>query len=76
LSGIYTMKAKPEVHIVVDGDGLKSIQIIGTPEAQILGHHLYLTIQNLLPNLDKDIQKALKRNKIGDFRTNGEIYYS
>jgi len=70
------MKTKPEVHIVVDGDGLRSIQIIGNRDAQILGHRLYLTIQNLLPNLDKEIQKALKKNKMGDFRTDGEIYHS
>jgi len=70
------MKTKPEVHIVVDGDGLRSIQIIGNHEAQILGHHLYLTIQNLLPNLDKKIQEALKKNKLGDFRANGKIHDS
>lgn len=65
LSGMYIMKTKPEVHIVIDEDGLKLIQIIGNYETQILGHQLYLKIQPLLANLDKDIQKILKNNKKG-----------
>jgi hypothetical protein len=56
------MKAKVELHIVVDKYGIQKVQIIGPPEVHPKGHDMYFKIRHLIPQFDKEIQKVLGNN--------------
>jgi hypothetical protein len=57
------MKAKVELHIVIDKGGVRSVQIIGPSEVHSEGHDMYFKIRHLIPQLDMEIQKVLKINE-------------
>lgn len=56
------MKAKVELHIVVDQDGIQKIQTIGPSEVHPEGHDMYFKIRHLIPQFDREIQKVLGNN--------------
>jgi hypothetical protein len=58
------MKAKVELHIVVDEDGVKGVQIIGPSEVHVEGHHMYFRIRHLIPELDQEIRRLLQDKQI------------
>jgi hypothetical protein len=57
------MKSKVELHIVIDKDGIRSVQIMGPTEVHQEGHDLYFKIRHLIPQLDQEIQRLLKDNE-------------
>ncbi len=54
-----------ELHIIVDEDGIKAIQILGTAEEHPKGHSLYMKIQDLILQFDREIQKRIKNSNEG-----------
>jgi len=54
------MKAKVELRIVINEDGIRGVQVTGPSEVQMDGHDIYLKIRHLIPLLDKEIQKLLQ----------------
>ncbi len=59
------MMPKVELHIVLDGDGVRSVQIIGPPEVHPEGHDLYFSIRDLILEFDKIIQKRFEQKRKG-----------
>lgn len=57
------MRNKPEVYIIIDYTGVRAVQIVGPAETHPKGHDLYFSIQDLVLNFDKEIQKKLKEDK-------------
>jgi len=58
------MRLKPELHIVIDNDGVKSVQIIGPPEIQSEGHNIYFKIRDLIPEFNKKILNRINGEEI------------
>lgn len=52
-----------EIHIIVDKDGVNSIQIVGPTETHPNGHDLYLHIRDLVQDFDRAIQQRIKEGK-------------
>ncbi len=57
------MSPNAELHIIVDKDGVRSVQIMGPTEVHPDGHDLYFKIRHLIPQLDQEIQRLLKDNE-------------
>lgn len=57
------MKEKFELHVVIDEEGVRSVQIIGPSEAHQEGHAMYFKLQHLFPELDKQIKEILKNEE-------------
>jgi len=58
------MRNKPELHIVIDQEGVRSIQLIGPVETHSIAHEIYLKIRHLIAELDVEITEELKRENI------------
>jgi len=66
LSRYINMRQRTELHIVIDQEGIKSVQIVGNAENQNIGHELYLKIHHLIPDFDQKIQRAIRNQRVGD----------
>ena len=60
------MGKKVEIHLVIDIDGLRSVQIIGPPEVHPEGHDLYFSIRDLVLDFDKIIQRRFEQKRNDD----------
>jgi hypothetical protein len=52
--------ANVEIQVVIDGEGVKCVRIVGPSEEHEPGHRLYFQLRDLIDNLDKAIQDRLK----------------
>lgn len=59
-----SMKTRAELHIVIDREGVRSVQIIGSPEFHPEGHDLYFKVRHLIPKLNQEIQNLLKSDEV------------
>lgn len=57
------MKAQVELHIVVDREGVRGVQIIGPSDIHPEGHDLYFSIRDLVIQFDKSVQKRLRERE-------------
>jgi hypothetical protein len=57
------MRKITELHIVVDFDRVKCVQIMGPPDTHREGHELYLKITDLVKIFDKLFKKDCKKEK-------------
>lgn len=64
------MKANVEIQVVLDGEGVKCVRIIGSPEEHKEGHDLYFQVRDLIENFDKAVKERLKENINGDSKLN------
>jgi len=68
------MRKKPELHIVVDDQGVRSVQLVGPVDSHAIAHDIYLRIRDLIARLNTDIQKELDmEKKLGDIQFESEI---
>lgn len=54
------MKEKVELHIIIDEDGVRGVQIIGPTEVHPEGHDMYFKIRGLISELDYKITRLLE----------------
>lgn len=57
------MRQTVELHIVIDKEGMRGVQIIGPFETHPQGHDLYFKIRDLVRDFNKAIQKRLMQEK-------------
>ncbi|MGE5446645.1 MAG: hypothetical protein ACM3SR_18935 [Ignavibacteriales bacterium] len=60
------MKTKVELHIVIDREGVRSVQIIGPSEVHPEGHDLYFQIRDLILELDRQLQERFRSSTKGE----------
>lgn len=61
------MRQKAELHVVIDLDGVRSVQIIGPSEVHSEGHDLYFNIRDLVMEFDRAVQKRLREREEEEF---------
>ncbi|MGE5445805.1 MAG: hypothetical protein ACM3SR_14625 [Ignavibacteriales bacterium] len=66
------MSPKVELHIVIDHDGIRGVQIIGPSETHLQGHDLYFNIRDLVLEFDMAVQKRLKEKEDNNFERGKE----
>jgi len=58
------MRKKPELHIVVDDEGVRCVQLVGPVDSHPIAHDIYLRIRDLIARLNADIKKKSDIEKI------------
>ena len=66
------MRQKIELHIVLDRDGVRGVQIIGPSETHLEGHDIYFNIRDLVLEFDRAVQKRLKEKEEYEFERGNE----
>lgn len=54
---------KAEIHIILDLEGVSSIQIVGPIEVHPQGHALYMQIRDLVQQFDKVVRERLENKQ-------------
>lgn len=52
-----------ELRIVVDWDGVRTVQVVGDSELHHLGHDLYFLIQDLIVNFNQCVKSKIEKEK-------------
>lgn len=68
------MAEQIEVQVIVDGDGVKCVRIVGPSQEHASGHDLYFRIRDLIKAFDTAIQERFKEVKEKDERSNKEKF--